>query len=58
MQTPHPNANTTAAAMNRQTSATREEDDEVKPYVVVAQIGQGSFATVYKGYHQVRCGDR
>ena len=32
---------------------TREEDEEVKPYVVVAEIGKGSFATVYKGYHSV-----
>ena len=31
----------------------REEDEEVKPYVVVAEIGKGSFATVYKGYHSV-----
>ncbi|KAF9781249.1 other/ULK/ULK protein kinase [Thelephora terrestris] len=29
----------------------REEDEEVKPYVIVAEIGKGSFATVYKGYH-------
>jgi hypothetical protein len=25
-----------------------------KPYVVVSEIGRGSFATVYKGYHEVR----
>jgi serine/threonine-protein kinase ULK/ATG1 len=31
----------------------REEDEEVKPYVIVAEIGKGSFATVYKGYHSV-----
>ena len=34
-------------------AVTREEDEEVKPYVVVAEIGKGSFATVYKGYHSV-----
>lgn len=32
-------------------AVTREEDEEVKPYVVVAEVGKGSFATVYKGYH-------
>ena len=31
----------------------REEDEEVIPYIVVAEIGKGSFATVYKGYHSV-----
>ncbi|KAG5635946.1 hypothetical protein H0H81_009595 [Sphagnurus paluster] len=30
----------------------RAEDDEVRPYVIVADIGKGSFATVYKGYHE------
>lgn len=30
----------------------REEDDEVRPYVIVSEIGKGSFATVYKGYHE------
>ena len=34
-------------------AVSREEDEEVKPYVVVAEIGKGSFATVYKGYHSV-----
>lgn len=27
--------------------------EEVRPYVIVADIGKGSFATVYKGYHEV-----
>jgi hypothetical protein len=43
--------------MSHQAVVTREEDEEVKPYVVVAEIGKGSFATVYKGFHQVRCND-
>lgn len=30
------------------------EDDEVRPYVIVTDIGKGSFATVYRGYHEVR----
>jgi serine/threonine-protein kinase ULK/ATG1 len=53
MPTPLPNAPVTPG-MSPQTIATREEDEEVKPYVVVAEIGKGSFATVYKGFHQVR----
>ncbi|KAH9947772.1 kinase-like protein [Amylocystis lapponica] len=31
--------------------ARRVEDDEVKPYVIVSDLGKGSFATVYRGYH-------
>jgi serine/threonine protein kinase len=30
------------------------EDDEARPYVIVSLLGKGSFATVYKGYHEVR----
>lgn len=30
------------------------DDDEARPYVIVSDIGKGSFATVYKGYHEVR----
>lgn len=56
MPTPRSNA-TVTAGMSRQMNATRDEDEEVKPYIVVAEIGKGSFATVYKGYHQVRSGD-
>jgi len=32
----------------------RNEGDDAKPYVVLNEIGKGSFATVYKGYHEVR----
>ncbi|KAF8153267.1 other/ULK/ULK protein kinase [Crassisporium funariophilum] len=28
------------------------EDDDARPYVIVTDIGKGSFATVYKGYHE------
>lgn len=38
----------TALALQR-----RAEDDEVRPYVIVSDLGKGSFATVYKGYHEV-----
>ncbi|KAH9053166.1 kinase-like protein [Lactarius vividus] len=30
----------------------RPEDDELKPYVIVGDLGKGSFATVYKGYNE------
>jgi serine/threonine-protein kinase ULK/ATG1 len=29
------------------------DDDEVHPYVITNEIGKGSFATVYRGYHSV-----
>ncbi len=35
-------------------SSKRPEDDELKPYVIVGDLGKGSFATVYKGYNEVR----
>ena len=42
----------------RATTATKNtDDDDVRPYVIVTDIGKGSFATVYKGYHQVRPSD-
>lgn len=31
-----------------------DDDDDARPYVIVEDIGKGSFATVYKGYHEVR----
>ncbi len=31
-------------------SSKRPEDDELKSYVFVGDLGKGSFATVYKGY--------
>ena len=36
------------------TDRQRVEDLEVKPYVIVADLGKGSFATVYRGIHEVR----
>jgi serine/threonine-protein kinase ULK/ATG1 len=50
---PGPSTRRTASASSA--SASRiEEDEELRPYVVVGDIGKGSFATVYKGYHEVR----
>ncbi|EGO01285.1 hypothetical protein SERLA73DRAFT_51420, partial [Serpula lacrymans var. lacrymans S7.3] len=40
-------------ASDRQSSSKRTtEDEETKPYIIVSDIGKGSFATVYKGYHE------
>ncbi|KAJ7241666.1 kinase-like domain-containing protein [Mycena haematopus] len=47
---PVPSART---ASSSSTSASRaEEDEELRPYVIETDIGKGSFATVYKGYHE------
>lgn len=40
-------------ASDKSTSRRAIEDDEARPYVIVSDIGKGSFATVYKGYHEV-----
>lgn len=54
---------TGAAATKRTTSGgsdrpaltqRRAEDEELRPYVIVGDLGKGSFATVYRGYHEVR----
>ncbi|KAJ7868491.1 kinase-like protein [Mycena leptocephala] len=43
----------TASSSSTSTGASRtEEDEELRPYVIVSDIGKGSFATVYKGYHE------
>ncbi|TFY50358.1 hypothetical protein EVG20_g11565 [Dentipellis fragilis] len=34
------------------TSGRRAEDEELRPYVIVGDLGKGSFAVVYKGYHE------
>ncbi|KAI0787011.1 kinase-like domain-containing protein [Abortiporus biennis] len=46
-----------AAPQRRTTSGDRKlsrgvEDEEVRPYVIVSDLGKGSFATVYRGYHE------
>lgn len=61
---PYPATPTPAPAIRRAASAAvaqsssgttvgRPEDEEVKPYIIVGDLGKGSFATVYKGYHEV-----
>ncbi|KAJ6625105.1 kinase-like domain-containing protein [Mycena sp. CBHHK59/15] len=52
--TPVPGPSTrTASSSSASPAASRtEEDEELRPYVIVSDIGKGSFATVYKGYHE------
>jgi serine/threonine-protein kinase ULK/ATG1 len=47
-------ATTHSPALRMPSSSRRTEDDELKPYVIVSDLGKGSFATVYKGYNEVR----
>ena len=44
----------TTSSTSERTDRQRVEDAEVKPYVIVSDLGKGSFATVYRGYHEVR----
>ncbi|KIJ28312.1 hypothetical protein M422DRAFT_135435, partial [Sphaerobolus stellatus SS14] len=41
-----------AAGTSTPARASGIQDGDVKPYVISQEIGKGSFATVYKGYHQ------
>ncbi|KXN82874.1 Serine/threonine-protein kinase ATG1 [Leucoagaricus sp. SymC.cos] len=45
---PPPSRRTTGSSSTRKSSG----DEELRPYVIVDDIGKGSFATVYKGYHE------
>ncbi|RPD61722.1 kinase-like protein [Lentinus tigrinus ALCF2SS1-7] len=56
---PNPATPSAPSTSKRTTSSTsdrpdrqRVEDLEVKPYVIVSDLGKGSFATVYRGYHE------
>ena len=51
--TPAPSRRTPSAQPDRPVLSRRVEDEEVKPYVIVSDLGKGSFATVYRGYHEV-----
>ena len=44
----------TTSSTSERSDRQRVEDAEVKPYVIVSDLGKGSFATVYRGYHEVR----
>jgi len=52
---PAPVKQTSGANSEKPTVYKRVEDEEVKPYVIVSDLGKGSFATVYRGYHEVSC---
>ncbi|KJA23964.1 hypothetical protein HYPSUDRAFT_162958 [Hypholoma sublateritium FD-334 SS-4] len=39
-------------AFKRSSTSKNTEDDDARPYIIVSDIGKGSFATVYKGYHE------
>ncbi|KAI9507093.1 kinase-like protein [Russula earlei] len=46
-------AATSHSQVQRTASSSRPaEDDDLKPYVIVSDLGKGSFATVYKGYNE------
>ncbi|KAN0114315.1 Protein kinase-like domain containing protein [Russula decolorans] len=46
-------AATPHSPIHRTPSSSRHaEDDELRPYVIVSDLGKGSFATVYKGYNE------
>ncbi|KAI0372436.1 Pkinase-domain-containing protein [Pilatotrama ljubarskyi] len=49
-----PSAPTTTKRATKSTTERmlRAEDTEVRPYVIVSDLGKGSFATVYRGYHE------
>lgn len=44
-----PSVTASAAASSKRFAGAQE----LRPYVIVGDIGKGSFATVYKGYHEV-----
>lgn len=48
-----PGRRTTTTRSGRHSSKKDPDDDDAKPYIIVTDIGKGSFATVYKGYHAV-----
>jgi serine/threonine-protein kinase ULK/ATG1 len=51
---PAPSSGRAASSTTDDVSEEQGEDEELRPYISVANIGKGSFATVYKGYHEVR----
>ncbi|KAJ4486842.1 kinase-like domain-containing protein [Lentinula lateritia] len=43
---------TSAMPARSNSSVDGSNDDEAKPYIIASEIGRGSFAIVYKGYHE------
>ncbi|KAF7366818.1 Serine/threonine-protein kinase ATG1 [Mycena sanguinolenta] len=50
--TPGPSTPGLVPARTASSASRTEEDEELRPYVIETDIGKGSFATVYKGYHE------
>ncbi|KAK7683630.1 hypothetical protein QCA50_013468 [Cerrena zonata] len=46
-----PTRRTTSTQPSRPPISRRTDDAELKPYVIVGDLGKGSFATVYRGYN-------
>lgn len=53
MQAPPPTGRPPSMPPDKSPARRATEEDEARPYVIVSDIGKGSFATVYKGYHEV-----
>lgn len=52
---PAESAQTPSTSSNSSFARERDiEEQEVRPWVIDGDLGKGSFATVYKGYHEVR----
>ncbi|KAJ6464045.1 kinase-like protein [Mycena sanguinolenta] len=51
--TPAPGPSVRTTSSTSASASRTEEDEELRPYVIETDIGKGSFATVYKGYHEV-----
>ncbi|TCD65717.1 Serine/threonine-protein kinase [Steccherinum ochraceum] len=49
---PGPTGRTPSSRSSDRASQKRAEDEELRPYVIVSDLGKGSFATVYRGYHE------
>ncbi|KAJ7700360.1 kinase-like domain-containing protein [Mycena rosella] len=49
---PGPSTRTDSLGLTSATTRSTLEDEELRPYVIMSDIGKGSFATVYKGYHE------
>ncbi|KAJ7050177.1 kinase-like protein [Mycena amicta] len=49
---PAPVAPMRSSSSSSATPSRSDEDEELRPYIIGSHIGKGSFATVYKGYHE------
>ncbi|KAH8087209.1 kinase-like domain-containing protein, partial [Cristinia sonorae] len=49
---PAPTRRTPSSQTSHRASQKRADEEELRPYVIVSDLGKGSFATVYRGYHE------